>query len=67
MVVVDVGHSIALYTDWTRMGGRVRALPRSRQLPHTAEGPAATERSAQRLRAVWTDPLRWTPAAAAPR
>lgn len=60
LVVVDVGHSLALYTDWSRMGGeyvpfpdpssyriRLRDLlrPEVRDLLHT----------------VWTDPLSLDP------
>ncbi|MBK9274961.1 MAG: class I SAM-dependent DNA methyltransferase [Flavobacteriales bacterium] len=60
LVVVDVGHSFALYTDWSRMGGeyvpfpdpssyriRLRDLvrPEVRELLHT----------------VWTDPLALDP------
>jgi predicted Rdx family selenoprotein len=60
LVVVDVGHSLALYTDWSRMGGeyipfpdpssyriRLRDLlrPEVRELLHT----------------VWTDPLALDP------
>lgn len=60
LVVVDVGHSLALYTDWSRMGGeyipfpdpssyriRLRDLlrPEVRKLLHT----------------VWTDPLALDP------
>ncbi|MEZ4738430.1 MAG: type IIL restriction-modification enzyme MmeI [Flavobacteriales bacterium] len=60
ILVVDVGHSIALYTDWSRMGGEYIPYPD----PATYRIPLKDLlRSEVRelLHAVWTDPLALDP------
>jgi hypothetical protein len=60
IVVVDVGHSIALYTDWTRMGGEYLHFPD----PTTYRIPLkdlVRPEVRELLRAVWTDPLSLDP------
>ncbi|MCB0770426.1 MAG: hypothetical protein KDC00_08475, partial [Flavobacteriales bacterium] len=60
ILVVDVGHSIALYTDWSRMGGEYIPYPD----PATYRIPLKDLlRSEVRelLHAVWTDPLTLDP------
>jgi hypothetical protein len=61
VLVVDVGHSIALYADWSRMGGDYLPFPdpASYRIPlKDLERPEVREL----LRAVWTDPLSLDPA-----
>lgn len=60
VVVVDVGHSISLYTDWTRMGGEYLPFPdpASYRLPLKA---LLEEKTRTTLRAIWTDPLSLDP------
>ncbi len=60
LMVVDVGHSIALYTDWSRAGGHYVPFPDSAsyRIP-LAELEQETTR--ERLRAVWADPLSLDP------
>ena len=60
ILVVDVGHSIALYTDWSRMGGEYVPYPdpASYRVPlKDLLRPDVREQ----LRAVWTDPLSLDP------
>jgi hypothetical protein len=60
VLVVDVGHSIALYTDWTRMGAEYVAFPD----PTTFRIPLKDLLKAEvraLLRAVWTEPLTLDP------
>ncbi|MDX9749796.1 MAG: hypothetical protein RBT71_01770 [Flavobacteriales bacterium] len=60
VIVVDVGHTISLYTDWTRMGGEYLPFPD----PATYRIPLRHLLRAEvrdTLRAVWTDPLSLDP------
>ncbi|MGB3524692.1 MAG: DNA methyltransferase [Flavobacteriales bacterium] len=60
VIVVDVGHSIALYTDWSRMGGEYLPFPdpASYRIPlKDLLRPEVREL----LRTVWTDPLALDP------
>ncbi len=60
VVVIDVGHSIALYTDWSRMGAEYVAFPD----PATFRIPLKDllqEETRKLLHAVWTDPLALDP------
>ncbi|HRO40451.1 MAG TPA: hypothetical protein PLZ25_11090, partial [Flavobacteriales bacterium] len=60
VIVVDVGHSIALYTDWSRMGGEYLPFPdpASFRIPlKDLLRPDVREL----LRAVWNDPLALDP------
>lgn len=60
VVVVDVGHSISLYTDWTRMGGEYLPFPdpASYRIPlKDLLRPDVRDT----LRALWTDPLSLDP------
>jgi len=61
VVVVDVGHSISLYTDWSRMGGEYLPFPdpASYRIPLKGLLDAKTRDT---LRAVWTEPLTLDPA-----
>ena len=60
VVVVDVGHTISLYTDWTRMGGEYLPFPdpASYRIPLKA---LLDEQTRTDLRAIWTDPLSLDP------
>lgn len=62
LLVVDVGHVIEIYADFTGLGKRYKPFPDSRShriaIPDLAD-PAIRER----LRAIWTDPLSLDPAA----
>lgn len=60
LVVVDVGHVIELYADFTRAGKTYVAFPdaRSHRLPLKN---LAKEEVRDRLRLVWTDPLALDP------
>ncbi len=64
LIVVDVGHMIELYAEFTRSGGTYTPFPDPRshriRLADLAE-PAIRER----LRAIWLDPLSLDPARAA--
>lgn len=60
LMVVDVGHSIALYTDWSRAGGHYVAFPDSASY-RIALSDLQNEDIRERLRAVWTDPLSLDP------
>ncbi|MEO6758254.1 MAG: type IIL restriction-modification enzyme MmeI, partial [Saprospiraceae bacterium] len=60
LLVVDVGHSIALYTDWSRAGGHYVPFPDSASYRISlADLQLAAIR--ERLQAVWTDPLSLDP------
>ncbi|MEZ4790646.1 MAG: type IIL restriction-modification enzyme MmeI [Flavobacteriales bacterium] len=61
VVVVDVGHSISLYTDWSRMGGEYLPFPdpASYRIPLKGLLDAKTRET---LRSVWTEPLTLDPA-----
>ena len=60
VVVVDVGHSISLYTDWTRMGGEYLPFPDPASYRIPLKG-LLDENTRTTLRAIWTDPLSLDP------
>jgi hypothetical protein len=60
LIVVDVGHSIALFSDWSRAGGHYTHFPDS-QTYRIPLADLAQEGVRERLRAVWTDPLSLDP------
>jgi hypothetical protein len=60
VLVVDVGHSIALYTDWTRMGAEYVAFPDPTTFRIPLKDLLKTEVRAL-LRAVWMEPLTLDP------
>lgn len=60
VVVVDVGHSIALYTDWTRMGGEYLPFPDPASYRIPLKDLLRPE-VRDTLRALWTDPLSLDP------
>ena len=56
LVVVDVGHTIELYSDFTRQGRTYTPFPDA--LTHRLKmNDLADEPTRERLRLVWTDPL----------
>ena len=61
IMVADVGHSIALYADWSRAGGHYQPFPdpNNYRIPITE---LHREELRERLRLVWTDPLVLDPA-----
>lgn len=60
VLVVDVGHSISLYTDWTRMGGNYLPFPDPRSYRIPLKDLLRPE-VRDTLRAIWTDPLSLDP------
>ncbi|PPK87329.1 type II restriction/modification system DNA methylase subunit YeeA [Neolewinella xylanilytica] len=61
IMVADVGHSVALYADWSRAGGIYQPFPD----PNNYRIPIRDlhrEELRDRLRLVWTDPLALDPA-----
>ncbi len=60
LMVVDVGHSIALYADWSRAGGHYIPFPDPQQYRIHLDG-LRDETVRERLRLVWTDPLALDP------
>jgi hypothetical protein len=60
LVVVDVGHSFALYTDWSRMGAEYVPFPDPSSYRIPLRGLLRPE-VRELLRAVWTDPLALDP------
>ncbi|NJC28075.1 type IIL restriction-modification enzyme MmeI [Neolewinella antarctica] len=61
ILVADVGHSIAVYADWSRAGGHYQPFPD----PNNYRIPLADlarEDIRERLRLIWTDPLSLDPA-----
>ena len=60
VIVVDVGHSIALYTDWSRMGGEYIPYPDPASYRIALKDLVRTE-VRELLRAVWIDPLSLDP------
>ncbi|MEO8067366.1 MAG: DNA methyltransferase, partial [Flavobacteriales bacterium] len=60
VIVVDVGHSIALYTDWTRMGGEYLPFPDPATYRIALKDLLRSE-VRELLHAVWTDPLSLDP------
>ena len=61
LVVVDVGHSIELYADFTRSGRTFLPFPDARS-HRLALADLATDEVRERLRLVWTDPEALDPA-----
>ena len=60
LVIVDVGHSIELYADFSRSGKTYVAFPDA--LTHRIPlGDIAKDEIRDRLRSVWTDPLSLDP------
>ncbi|MCP9237083.1 DNA methyltransferase [Lewinella sp. JB7] len=61
IMVADVGHSIALYADWSRAGGIYQPFPdpNNYRIPITE---LHREELRERLRLVWADPLALDPA-----
>ncbi len=61
LLVVDVGHVIEVYAEFTRTGGHYTPYPdtRNHRIPLEALRDDAIR---QRLRAIWTDPLSLDPA-----
>jgi hypothetical protein len=60
LIVADVGHSIALYADWSRAGGHYVPFPDSASY-RIALAELEQEAVRERLRAVWDDPLSLDP------
>ena len=61
LVVVDVGHSIETYADFTRSGKTYVAFPDART-HRIALADLAKDEIRDRLRLVWTDPIALDPA-----
>ncbi len=61
LVVVDVGHSIELYSEFTRTGGNYVPFPDPRSHRFLL-GQLGDEQTRETLRLVWTDPLALDPA-----
>ncbi|MDT4895363.1 MAG: hypothetical protein QOH25_440 [Acidobacteriota bacterium] len=60
LIVVDVGHSIALYSEFSRTGGAYVPFPDSARF-RIPLGDLEREEVRDLLRAVWTDPLALDP------
>lgn len=60
LVVVDVGHSFARYTDWSHMGGEYVPYPDPSSYRIPLKALQRTE-VRELLRTVWTDPLSLDP------
>lgn len=60
ILVVDVGHAIEVYAEFTRTGGVYRPFPDARRFRVTMDDLRKPE-IRERLRAVWTDPLSLDP------
>lgn len=60
LIVVDVGHSIALYADWGRMGGEYLPFPDPASFRIPLKDLLRPEVRTL-LRTVWTDPLALDP------
>jgi SAM-dependent methyltransferase len=60
LIVVDVGHSIALYSEFSRTGGAYVPFPDSARF-RIPLGDLEREEVRDLLRAVWTDPLTLDP------
>jgi len=61
LLVVDVGHVIELYSEFSRTGGHYTPYPDTRGYRISLEG-LRQESVRDRLRAIWTDPLSLDPA-----
>ena len=61
ILVADVGHSIAVYADWSRAGGHYQPFPdpNNYRIPITE---LHRDELRERLRLIWTDPLSLDPA-----
>lgn len=66
VLVVDVGHAIEVYAEFTRTGGHYLPFPDSRRHRILLEDLRAPE-VRERLRAVWLDPLSLDPSRHAAR
>ncbi|MFN0014803.1 MAG: type IIL restriction-modification enzyme MmeI, partial [Saprospiraceae bacterium] len=60
LLVADVGHSIALYADWSRAGGHYTPFPDPASY-RIALDDLHRDEILERLRLVWTDPLALDP------
>jgi hypothetical protein len=60
LIVVDVGHSIALYSEFSRTGGAYVPFPDSARF-RIPLGDLEREEVRELLRAVWTEPLTLDP------
>ncbi len=60
LVIVDVGHSIALYADWTRAGGHYAPFPDPASYRIKLKDLLRPE-IRERLHTLWTDPLSLDP------
>lgn len=60
LMVADVGHSIALYADWSRAGGHYIPFPDPQQYRIRLD-ELHSDAVRERLRLVWTDPLALDP------
>ncbi len=61
LLVCDVGHSISVYADWSRAGGHYQPFPDPSSY-RIALPELHQEDLRERLRLIWTDPLRLDPA-----
>ena len=61
IIIVDVGHSIELYSEFSRTGGNYVAFPDPQRHRILLEN-LHDEQTLRMLRAVWTDPLSLDPA-----
>ncbi|WP_420461129.1 class I SAM-dependent DNA methyltransferase [Neolewinella sp.] len=61
LLVCDVGHSISVYADWSRAGGHYQPFPDPSSY-RIALTELHRDELRQRLRLIWTDPLRLDPA-----
>ncbi len=66
LIVVDVGHSIELYAEFSRSGGAYVHFPDTRNFRIKLDD-LRLDAVRDRLRAAWTDPLSLDPAARAAR
>lgn len=66
LLVVDVGHTIEVYADFSRQGHGYHQFPDRRRYK-IALGDLRREETRQQLRAIWTDPWSLDPALAAAR
>jgi hypothetical protein len=60
VIVVDVGHSISLYTDWTRMGAEYVPFPDPASFRFLLKD-LLREEVREMLRTIWTEPLALDP------
>ena len=62
LVVVDVGHIIELYSDFSRPARTYMPFPDPRSPPHSPRRPARTRRPREAPAPIWTEPLSLDPA-----